>query len=129
MTEKNEPKVTVFGEEITTSDKSSRSTGDVVWGMLLILGGSLLLLNFAGALPWEFWDHIWRFWPLLIVLAGLNILLGDNIVSKTVISLVVFLMLIFVVSTALWKLNLPAAEKFPPELTNLIIRWEELTNE
>ena len=44
--------------------------------VLLIAVGVLLLLNTLGVLPWSFWQAIWRFWPLVLVLIGVELMLG-----------------------------------------------------
>jgi len=47
----------------------------VVGPFVLISAGILLLLNNLGYLSWDVWWHLLRFWPILIVLAGLQIVL------------------------------------------------------
>ena len=44
--------------------------------LILIAVGVLLLLNQMGRLPWSFWGAVWRFWPVIFVLIGLEILVG-----------------------------------------------------
>jgi hypothetical protein len=48
----------------------------IVGPLILITAGILLLLNQAGRLPWGIWGTLWRFWPLIIVLIGIEVLLG-----------------------------------------------------
>ena len=43
---------------------------------LLIGLGIVLLLQTTGIVPWELWNSLWRFWPVVIVAFGLNILLS-----------------------------------------------------
>ena len=47
---------------------------------LLALGtislGILLLLQTTDVVPWNLWSDIWRFWPLILIAAGINILYG-----------------------------------------------------
>jgi hypothetical protein len=40
--------------------------------LLLLSAGVLLLLNNLGLLPWSIWRELWTFWPLLLVLLGLE---------------------------------------------------------
>jgi hypothetical protein len=42
--------------------------------LVLVLLGGLLLLNNLGLLPWDVWATVVRFWPLLLVLIGLQAL-------------------------------------------------------
>jgi predicted membrane protein len=45
-----------------------RGTSGLFWGAFLVLGGIALLLDHMGIISV---DRIWRFWPLLLVLAGI----------------------------------------------------------
>ncbi|MFH1087582.1 MAG: DUF5668 domain-containing protein [Chloroflexota bacterium] len=44
-------------------------------GIIVLFAGVVLLLQNLGFLPWGFWMSLWRFWPVLIIIMGLNILL------------------------------------------------------
>lgn len=48
--------------------------GAPVGGIILLFFGVLLLLQTTGYLPWRLWDTLWRFWPVLIIIAGINLL-------------------------------------------------------
>lgn len=60
--------------------------------ILIILGGTLLLSNF-GFLPIELWTEVWKFWPILLILFGIEILLGRTLSLRTllILALLVFL--------------------------------------
>ena len=48
-----------------------------LFGPLLLIGaGLVLLLNQFGYLPVDPWVLLWRFWPLILILVGLDLLLG-----------------------------------------------------
>jgi hypothetical protein len=44
--------------------------------VILILAGVILLLNVLGTLEWSIWWSILRLWPVLLIAAGLELLLG-----------------------------------------------------
>ncbi len=46
-----------------------------LWGLFLLFLGIVFLLQTLGVLPWGLWGTLWRFWPVLIIATGLNILL------------------------------------------------------
>jgi len=46
-----------------------------VFPIFLIVVGVLLLLQTLGVLPWDLWATLWRFWPVLLILLGLSIVL------------------------------------------------------
>ncbi len=47
-----------------------------LFGILLVFVGVILLLQTSGVLPWSLWNTLWRFWPVLIIIVGLRIVLG-----------------------------------------------------
>ena len=52
-----------------------RVTGVPIWGILLLFLGVVFLLQTLDVLPWGLWGTLWRFWPVLIIIIGLGILL------------------------------------------------------
>jgi len=50
----------------------------VVGPLMLITIGVLLLLNQMGRLSWDLWGTLWRFWPVIFILIGLDILVGAS---------------------------------------------------
>jgi hypothetical protein len=56
-----------------------RHRGGVVWPLVLIFIGGVFLLQNAGYLPANFWMNLWKLWPLVLVLAGIELLLSHRI--------------------------------------------------
>ncbi|MCD6119319.1 hypothetical protein J7K50_05715 [bacterium] len=48
--------------------------GRMTFGVLIICAGITLLLNTVGYLDWCVWDTLWRFWPVLLITAGINVI-------------------------------------------------------
>jgi len=49
----------------------------IMWGIvLLFIGGVLLLQNFN--IIEFYWGSVWRFWPIFLIIAGVNILFNKN---------------------------------------------------
>ncbi len=46
--------------------------------LILITVGVLLLLNQMGRLPWSVWGTLWRFWPVALILIGLEIIVKGS---------------------------------------------------
>ena len=46
-----------------------------VWGIFLLFLGVVFLLQTFNVLPWGLWGKLWHFWPVLLIIAGINILL------------------------------------------------------
>jgi hypothetical protein len=56
--------------------RQSYRRGSLAWPIVLICFGIVFLLNNLGVLSWDVWMTIFRLWPLLLVVVGLDILLG-----------------------------------------------------
>lgn len=48
-------------------------TEKVIWGLILIFIGSVFLLNNFGVINF-YWGSVWRFWPIIFILIGANML-------------------------------------------------------
>jgi hypothetical protein len=57
-------------------------------GILLVFLGMIFLLTNLGLVPSSVWGELWKFWPVLIILLGLRLLTGRNIVSRIIIALI-----------------------------------------
>jgi Domain of unknown function (DUF5668) len=51
----------------------------VVGPLILIFIGAVFLLENTGYLPPNFWVNLWRLWPLILVLAGAELLLSHRV--------------------------------------------------
>ncbi|MCX2575796.1 LiaF transmembrane domain-containing protein [Pedobacter sandarakinus] len=49
----------------------------LIWGILLLFIGGVLLLENFGIIEF-YWRNIWGFWPIFLIIAGLNILFNKN---------------------------------------------------
>jgi hypothetical protein len=50
---------------------------EVVAPLVVIAAGVLLLLNTLGVVPWDIWNDVGRWWPALIILLGLGVLIQN----------------------------------------------------
>ena len=57
-------------------DKRDTRRGGLIGPVILIGLGSVFLLINLGVLSWSVWTVIFRLWPVLLVAAGLDLLLG-----------------------------------------------------
>jgi len=46
-----------------------------VWGIVLLFIGIVFLLQTLNVLPWNLWETLWRFWPAIIIIIGICILM------------------------------------------------------
>lgn len=83
-----------------------RRRPSLVWPVILITAGVLFLLSNLGALEINFWE-LWRLWPLLLVLAGLDILFGRRSWASSLIAFI--LALVVVAGVVLWLVAAPGS--------------------
>ena len=60
----------------STQPHSLRRGGSVLFPILLIALGILFLTQTMGLVPWEIWGQLWRFWPVVLILIGIDIIVG-----------------------------------------------------
>jgi hypothetical protein len=119
--EASEPEVSVFGEKI--KHKGRGGSGCISNGVFFIALGTMLLLNTLGVVPWSFWDHVWQFWPVLLILVGTHIVLGENLVSKIVTAILSVIVFSLIIDYGLTQVNSPLAQYFPQEAKQIINLW------
>lgn len=52
--------------------EKGKFAGRLTFGILLISMGVTFFLNTAGIVDWGVWSELWRFWPVLLIVAGIN---------------------------------------------------------
>lgn len=77
-----------------TPPAKPRKRRGIVGPILLILVGVVFLLNNFGVLPWSVWGTIWQAWPIILILVGLDLLIGRRSWWSTLLMVVVTLLVI-----------------------------------
>ena len=72
-----------------------RQRPGVVGPLILITIGVILLLNQMGRLTWDIWGTLWRLWPVILILIGLDILVGAS--RSTLVHILGLLMAILII--------------------------------
>lgn len=63
-------------EKTAISEERQPRRNDIpTGGIFLVFIGTVLLLQSLDVLPWALWNTLWRFWPVLLITAGLSMLL------------------------------------------------------
>ena len=77
-------------------------TGNIIWGLILVSIGAILLLDNLGIIDF-YWRVIWRYWPVILILSGINILFSrNNSTAGTVIAVsITCIALAFIIYTGL----------------------------
>jgi hypothetical protein len=76
--------------------------GSLIGPIILIGLGLVFLLNNLGMLSWDVWDIIVRFWPILLIAIGLDILVGRRSILGSLLALAV---VVVVVGAGLWLIT------------------------
>jgi hypothetical protein len=82
-----------------------RVVGAPIWGIFLLFLGIVFLLQTLGVLPWGLWGTLWRFWPVLIIIIGVSILLRRY--NVWLVSLLILAMLGACLGIAAWQYESP----------------------
>lgn len=93
--------------------KSNKDFGGAVF---LIFLGTIFLLNTTGTVGWGIWEYILAFWPILIVLMGLKLIIGESLIARIIlgiISLIVYTSIGFISFYSYSKTN---SELFPYDI-------------
>lgn len=103
------------GEIISDNNSDSESKSDSqaykakdagIGALLLIFFGLILLFNNLGLLPWEVWNNIWRFWPILIIFWGLKLILGKSLLGNLITTIIGLLIIALILAIILGPQNL-----------------------
>lgn len=73
-------------------------TEKIVWGLILIFVGTIFLLDNMNVIDF-YWRSVWRFWPVIFILIGANMLLSrmsDSKLATILIALITILSLGFI---------------------------------
>ncbi len=72
-----------------------------LFGIFLLFLGIVLLLQTFQVLPWNLWGVLWRFWPVLIIILGINILLRRY--NPWLVSALALILLAGCLGLAIWQ--------------------------
>jgi predicted membrane protein len=93
---------------------------DITGAIFLVSIGILFLLNTTNIVPWSIWLQIFRFWPILLILAGIKIMLPDSRVGQIVYPIIYTIMIIFIGATSYFFTKNQSVPFLPESITNCI---------
>ncbi|HAZ31940.1 MAG TPA: hypothetical protein DCY61_04515 [Dehalococcoidia bacterium] len=85
--------------------KSPKKHHVSIWGIILVFVGVVLLLQNFDVLPWGLWATLWRFWPALLILIGLNIVVGRY--KPWLAAVIILAVLAVSLGLAVWQYQSP----------------------
>jgi len=98
--------------------EESKETKNIFSALFLIMAGIILLLNNFGILSWAVWLILFRFWPLFLIVWGIEIALGRN-------SFLYFLSFLMVIIAFLYSVAL-VSQPFDNWLKRQVPFWEKI---
>ena len=84
-----------------SEEKQPREHYVPIWGIFLLFLGIVFLLQSLNVLPWALWGTLWRFWPVLIIVTGLGILLKRY--NIWLVSVLIMALLFACLGIAIWQ--------------------------
>ncbi|MBT9149192.1 MAG: LiaI-LiaF-like domain-containing protein [Dehalococcoidia bacterium] len=85
--------------------KPSRKHYVSIWGIILVFVGAVLLLQNFDVLPWGLWGTLWRFWPVLLIIIGLNMVVGRH--KPWLVAIIILAVLGACLGLAVWQYRSP----------------------
>jgi hypothetical protein len=82
-------------------ENQKREHGIPVGGVILLFLGVVFLLQTLNVIPWGLWGTLWRFWPALLVIIGLGIILRRY--NPWLQSLLVLVVLFACLGLTIWQ--------------------------
>ena len=84
-----------------SENKLTGRHGAPVWGIFIFFAGTVFFLQTVDVFPWGIWKILWRLWPVIIIIAGLNILLQRH--NKWLVSLLILAIFSACLGIAIWQ--------------------------
>lgn len=91
-----------------------------------MLVGVILLLNGFGLISHAFWVALVPFWPVILIIWGLDILLGRTSVGRILVALVAIALCVVVIVYGLAKVDPVVANSLPPSVNSLIMQPQQI---
>lgn len=107
------PTVPIVENKIVTIDRKRHGEGPDISGAFMLIGiGVIFLLINLGYLDISIWAILWRFWPVFLILGGLQLIFGKGNIGRLVVGLISFVLISVIIGFALMLNN--------PELRNRV---------
>ena len=85
----------------TRTDRRGRRAASLFFPVLLIIVGIVFLLNNLGVLPWSIWLALGELWPVILILFGLELILGRDKPGLAAVIGAIVLVAVVIVATVL----------------------------
>lgn len=98
----------------------NNNEGGSVFGLMLIFAGLILILNFLNLASRDIWQIIFKAWPAILVIMGISLIFGRNIVGRIITSIAAFIIFSLISIYGLLKVDSPALKYIPQGVVNYV---------
>ncbi len=95
--------------------KHHHQGGNLWLALIFIIVGFLLLLQNFGLVSPTVWSEIAKFWPLIVVMLGLEMIFGHSTLGRFLMLLIVLFILIWILSTGGLLPQIVTVTRFLPQ--------------
>jgi hypothetical protein len=85
-----------------------RRRRSVVAPLILIGLGAIFLLQNFGVLSWQFWGSVWQYWPVILILVGLELVLGGRGAVWLILFVILVALIGVIASGVAGRVSVPA---------------------
>jgi hypothetical protein len=71
-------------------------------------------------LSWDFWEEILVTWPIILILVGIQIILGSNWFSRIITFFLALAAFLLIISYGIIQVESPLAEYLPYQVSDFI---------
>lgn len=94
---------TPLAEKVVKAER--QHSGGAFGAVVLISIGFIFLLNNLALLPWEVWGNLWRFWPIFLIVLGLQMVFGRNRFANMVVALFGIALVLGIIAISVANVN------------------------
>lgn len=76
--------------------------GKYLLGLILLVLGVAFILNNFGFLSLDIWATLWKFWPVIFVIWGLEVIVGKTHLGKALILIIGLAVLVYILASTLF---------------------------
>lgn len=107
---------------VTKKNHCCFNSGNFLTAVLLVLAGIILLLNNFNLIPWNVWNTLWKFWPVVLIIWGLEAISGKKVWGRIIVIFIALIILSFITAFSVSKVN----QDFDNWLKAVYPQWEAI---
>lgn len=94
---------------------------DIVFAVFLVFVGTVFLLNTTGVISWGIWMYLFKFWPVFLILGGIQIIFGKSLITNIILGVVSFILFFLVLVSSYISYTGEAVPLIPEDINNFFM--------